>query len=81
MENQSPVQRIWELGKDEHGRLITAVVLAVLGVIGGMVPYFGSRKSDRAAACRGKCTRGIYAVAALCARRIPHTHRALYTRN
>lgn len=31
MENRSPVQRIWELGKDEHGRLITAVVLAALG--------------------------------------------------
>ena len=44
MENQSPVQRIWELGKDEHGRLITAVVLAVLGVIGGMVPYFAAAK-------------------------------------
>ena len=23
MEKQSPVQRIWELGKPEHGRLIT----------------------------------------------------------
>lgn len=44
MENQSPVQRIWELGKDEHGRLITAVVLAVLGVTGGMVPYFAAAK-------------------------------------
>lgn len=44
MENQSPVQRIWELGKDEHGRLITAVVLAVLGVFGGMVPYFAAAK-------------------------------------
>ena len=28
MEKQSPVQRIWELGKDEHGKLITAVILA-----------------------------------------------------
>ena len=44
MENQSPVQRIWELGKDEHGRLVTAVVLAVLGVIVGMVPYFAAAK-------------------------------------
>lgn len=44
MENQSPVKRIWELGKDEHGRLITAVVLAVLGVFGGMVPYFAAAK-------------------------------------
>lgn len=44
MENQSPVQRIWELGKDEHGRLITAVILAVLGVICGMAPYFAAAK-------------------------------------
>lgn len=28
MEKQSPVQRIWELGKGEHGRLITAVIFA-----------------------------------------------------
>ena len=38
MEKQSPVQRIWELGKDEHGKLITAVILAVVGVVCGMVP-------------------------------------------
>ena len=44
MEKQSPVQRIWELGKDEHGRLITAVILAVIGVVGGMVPYFAAAK-------------------------------------
>ena len=29
MKKQSPVQRIWELGKDEHGKLITAVLMAV----------------------------------------------------
>ncbi len=44
MEKQSPVQRIWQLGKDEHGRLITAVLLAVVGVVGGMVPYFAAAK-------------------------------------
>ena len=44
MEKKSPVQRIWELGKDEHGRLITAVLLAVVGVVGGMVPYFAAAK-------------------------------------
>ena len=44
MAKQSPVQRIWELGKDQHGRLITAVVLAVVGVVGGMVPYFAAAK-------------------------------------
>ena len=44
MEKQSPVQRIWELGKDEHGKLITAVILAVVGVVCGMAPYFAAAK-------------------------------------
>lgn len=44
MEKQSPVQRIWELGKSEHAHLITAVLLAVIGVICGMVPYFAAAR-------------------------------------
>ncbi len=44
MEKQSPVQRIWELGEHERGKLITAVILAVIGVICGMVPYFAAAK-------------------------------------
>ncbi len=44
MAKQSPVQRVWELGRDEHGRLITAVLLAVLGAVGGVVPYFAAAK-------------------------------------
>ena len=44
MKKQSPVQRIWELGKDEHGRLVTAVLMAVIGVIFGMAPYFAAAK-------------------------------------
>ncbi len=44
MEKHSPVQRIWELGKSEHGHLITAVLLAVIGVICGMVPYFAAAR-------------------------------------
>ena len=44
MEKQSPVQHIWELGKDEHGKLITAVILAVVGVVCGMTPYFAAAK-------------------------------------
>ena len=44
MKEQSPVGRIWELGEREHGKLITAVILAVLGVAGGMVPYFAAAK-------------------------------------
>lgn len=45
MKQQSPVARIWELGEKEHPKLILAVVLAVLGVMGGMVPYFAAAKT------------------------------------
>lgn len=44
MKEQSPVGRIWELGKPEHGKLIAAVVLAVIGSVCGMVPYFAAAK-------------------------------------
>lgn len=44
MKKQSPVGRIWQLGKDEHGKLITAVVLAVVGSVCGIVPYFAAAK-------------------------------------
>ncbi len=44
MKEQSPIGRIWELGRQEHGRLITAVLLAVTGVICGMAPYFAAAK-------------------------------------
>ena len=44
MKQQSPVGRIWELGKPEHVKLISAVVLAVVGSVCGMVPYFAAAK-------------------------------------
>ena len=44
MKKQSPVQRIWELGGEQHGRLVVAVILAVIGVICGMAPYFAAAK-------------------------------------
>lgn len=44
MKGQSPIGRIWELGKREHGKLITAVILAVIGVACGMAPYFAAAK-------------------------------------
>lgn len=34
-----PLLRLWALGKDEHGRLIRAILLACVGVLGGMLPY------------------------------------------
>ena len=42
MKEQSPIGRIWELGMAEHGKLITAVILAVIGVACGMAPYFAA---------------------------------------
>ena len=44
MKEKSPVGRIWELGQKEHGRLITAIILAVIGVACGMTPYFAAAK-------------------------------------
>ena len=44
MKKQSPVARIWELGEREHGKLIAAVLLAVVGVVCGMVPYFAAAR-------------------------------------
>ena len=44
MKEKSPVARIWELGESEHGKLITAVVMAVIGVACGMAPYFAAAK-------------------------------------
>lgn len=68
MKEQSPVGRIWELGKQEHGKLITAVILAVLGVTGGMVPYFAAAKII-VLLIAGETTVSVYIpwlVAALC---------------
>lgn len=44
MKEKSPVGRIWEMGEKEHGKLITTVILAVLGVACGMAPYFAAAK-------------------------------------
>ena len=44
MKEQSPVRRVWQLGENEHGKLIAAVVLAVAGSVCGIVPYFAAAK-------------------------------------
>lgn len=36
--------RIWQIAKPEHGRLMLSVVLAVLGVVSGIVPYVSAAK-------------------------------------
>lgn len=42
MQKQSPLLRIWELGKSEHSKLICAIISALIGVTAGMLPYFGA---------------------------------------
>lgn len=42
MQKQSPLLRIWELGKSEHGGLLCAVLSAFTGVVAGMLPYFAA---------------------------------------
>lgn len=44
MEKKNPMFRLWELGKEEHGKLIKAILLAFIGVLGGMVPYFSGAR-------------------------------------
>ena len=68
MKEKSPVQRIWELGEAEHGGLIAAVVLAVVGVACGMAPYFAAARII-ALLLAGETAFSIYApwlAAALC---------------
>ncbi len=40
----NPMARIWEIAKPEHGRLLLSVVLAVLGVVAGIVPFVCAAK-------------------------------------
>lgn len=42
MEQQSPLLRIWELGKAERGGLVCAIISALAGVALGMLPYFAA---------------------------------------
>lgn len=42
--NQSPLKRIWALAKSEHPRLRLAVLLAVIGVMAGFIPYLCAGK-------------------------------------
>ena len=42
MQKQNPLLHIWGWGKDEHGRLICAILDALIGVVLGMLPYFAA---------------------------------------
>ena len=39
MEQRNPLQRIWELGQEEHPKLILSIGIAIVGVICGLVPF------------------------------------------
>ena len=42
MEKQSPFLRLWALGESEHSGLIGAMILAAIGVLSGMLPYYAA---------------------------------------
>lgn len=44
MESKNPLIRLWELGKNQHSKLKIAIILALLGVIFGVIPYFCAAK-------------------------------------
>lgn len=42
MNEKQPLLRIWELGESKHGELIRAVIMAVIGTLSGIVPYYAA---------------------------------------
>ncbi len=41
---KSPIMRIWDLGKDHHGKLKQSMVLSVIGIVIGLIPYYCAAK-------------------------------------
>ena len=44
MNQNDSIARIWELGKDEHPKLILSIILALIGVVAGIVPFIAGAK-------------------------------------
>ena len=44
MNQNDSLARIWELAKEEHPKLILAIVLALIGVIAGIVPFIAGAR-------------------------------------
>ena len=42
MKKQSPLLRLWQMGSTEHGGLIRATISAVVGTLGGIVPFYAA---------------------------------------
>lgn len=43
-ENTSSLRRLWQLAKKEHPRLITSILLALIGVLGSVLPFVAAGK-------------------------------------
>lgn len=43
-QKSNPMMRIWQIAKPEHGKLLLSVILAVLGVVSGIIPYVSAAK-------------------------------------
>ncbi len=43
-EQLTPLKRMWQLAHKEHPRLILSIVLAVIGVLGGVFPFIAAAK-------------------------------------
>ncbi len=38
-ENLNPIKRLWQLAKKQHPRLILSIILALIGVLGSVIPF------------------------------------------
>ena len=43
-QKSNPMARIWEIAKPEHGKLLMSIILAVLGIVSGIVPFVSAAK-------------------------------------
>ncbi|MBO6299843.1 MAG: ATP-binding cassette domain-containing protein [Lachnospiraceae bacterium] len=41
---KSPAARIWELGESGHSQIVTSIILAIIGVLAGIVPFVMASK-------------------------------------
>lgn len=44
MKKESPLKRLWNLAKNEHKQLQIAILFAIIGIVGGIVPFISAGK-------------------------------------
>lgn len=44
MKKESPLKRLWNLAENQHKELNTAILLAIIGVVGGIIPFISAGK-------------------------------------